>query len=142
MKRIWGILTIVIAFLTSCEMESNGRFFPKEKHENELNQSANIDLLERIKNDSTIRKDEMIFTFYFITDKRRKVDSLVDYLEKYEQNQQIIELNQINEIWELRGRTYPIKLEIDSINDWERRMWDIGYKFDCKLDGWETTFAN
>lgn len=142
MKKIYGILTIGIVILTSCEMENKARFFTKEKYESEFNQSVNIDVLERIKNDSTITKDEMIFSFYFVTDKRTKVDSLIDFLEKHEPNQQIIELNQINEIWELNGRTYPIKLEIDSINKWERKMWEIGYKFDCELNGWETTYEN
>lgn len=142
MKKIWGISIIGIILLTSCEMENKGRYFTKEKYENEINQSVNIDVLERIKNDSTITKEEMIFSFYFITDKRTKIDSLTDYLEKFEPNQQIIELNQINKIWELNGRTYPIKLEIDSINKWERKMWEIGYKFDCELDGWETTHEN
>lgn len=123
-------------------MENKGRFFAKDKYENELNQSVNIDVLERIENDSTITKDEMVFSFYFITDKRAKIDSLIDYLEANEPNQQIIELNQVNEIWELNGRTYPIKLEIGSINKWERKMWKIGYKFDCELDGWETTYEN
>ena len=120
-------------------MENKNRFFTKEKYENGPNQSVNIDVLERIKNDSTITKDEMIFSFYFITDNKKKIDSLIDYLEKNEPNQQIIEINQANKIWELHGRTYPIKLELDNINMWERKMWDIGYKFDCELDGWQTT---
>jgi hypothetical protein len=120
-------------------MENKRRFFTKEKYENELNQSVNNDVLGRIKNDSIITKDEMIFSFWFITDKRTKIDSLKEFLEENEPKQQIIELNQIDEIWELNGRTYPIKLEIESINKWERKMWEIGYKFDCELDGWETT---
>ena len=142
MKKIWGISIIGIVLLTSCVMENKGRFFTKEQYETKLNQAVNIDVLERIKNDSTITKDEMIFSFYFVTDKRTKIDSLIDYLEMNEPNQQIIELNKINEIWELNGRTYPIKLEIDSINKWEGKMWEIGYKFDCELDGWETTYEN
>ena len=124
-------------------MEQENRFFSKVNYESELsNQKINIDVLERIKNDSTITKDEMIFSFYYISDKRTKIDKLTDYLEKNETSQRIIELNQINNIWELNGRTYPLKLQIDTINLWERKMLDIGYRFDCKLDGWETTYEN
>lgn len=124
-------------------MEQENRFFSKATYESELsNQNINIDVLERIKNDSTITKDEMIFSFYYISDKRTKIDKLIDYLEKNETSQRIIELNQINNIWELNGRTYPLKLQIDTINLWERKMLDIGYRFDCKLDGWETTYEN
>lgn len=142
MNKICIILIVIIVTLTSCKMESKGVFFTKEEYENKLDQSVNRDVLKRIKNDSTITKDEMIFSFYFITNERAKIDSLIVYLEKNEVNQQVIELNKINKIWELNGRTYPIKLEIDSINKWERKMLDIGYKFDCELDGWETTYAN
>lgn len=142
MRWVWSILVIGTFTLISCEMEKEGRFFTKEKFENELNQGTNIDVLERIKNDSTISKNEMIFSFYFITDKRAKIESLIDYLQEHEKNQQIIELSQINDIWELNGRTYPVQLEIDSINKWEKKMWEIGYEFDCILDGWETTSAD
>ena len=62
MKKILGMLIIGVLIFTNCKMENKGRFFTKEKYENELNQSANIDVLERIKNDSTITKDEMIFS--------------------------------------------------------------------------------
>lgn len=123
-------------------MDYKPRFFTKEKYETELNQTVNIDVLERILNDSTITENEMIFSYYFITDDRVKIDSLIDYLKKNEPKQKIIELNKINKIWELNCRTYPIKLEIDSINKWEEKMWEIGYKFDCELDGWETTYEN
>ncbi|MEZ4685691.1 MAG: ribonuclease E inhibitor RraB [Bacteroidia bacterium] len=133
------ILIIFFLILTGCNMEREGRFFTKTEFENELNQNINIDVLRRIKNDSTITQDEMVFSFWFITDKRAKIDSLIDYFEENEPNQPILELNKINEIWELNGRTYPVKLEIESINNWESRMWEIGYKFDCRLDGWETT---
>lgn len=142
LKRKIVIVIIGVVLFTNCKMNKKERFFSKETYENELNQSLNIDVLERIKNDSTITMDEMIFSFWYITDKRIKIDSLIDYLEENEPNQQIIELNQINTIWELNGRTYPIKLDIENINNWEKKMWEVGYKFDCKLDGWETTYVN
>ncbi len=141
MKQILA-LGIGIVLLISCKMKEKGRFFTKQRYENELHQEVNIDVLERINNDSSLTADKMVFSFYFITDERKKIDSLVDYLKANEKNQQIIEPNKINEIWELNGRSYPIKLEIDCINNWERKMWDIGYRFDCILDGWETTYAN
>ena len=142
MKKFCGILVIAFVMLSSCVVESKERFFTQEESENEFNQLVNIDVLERIKNDSTITKDEMIFSFYFITNKRVKIDSLIYYLKNNEPRQTIIELNKINEIWELNGRTYPIKLEIDSLNSWEKKMWEIGFQFDCKLVNWETTYAN
>lgn len=142
LKKKIVIVIIGVVLFTNCKMNKKERFFSKETYENELNQSLNIDVLERIKNDSTITMDEMIFSFWYITDKRIKIDSLIDYLEENEPNQQIIELNQINTIWELNGRTYPIKLDIENINNWEKKMWEVGYKFDCKLDGWETTYVN
>lgn len=140
MKFCFEILIIGIFIFTSCATENKGRFFTKEEFENDLDQSVNNDVLDRIKSDSTIAKDEVVFSFYYVTDERIKIDLLIDYFKLKEKNQQIIELNQINQIWELNGRSYPIKLEIDSVNKWERKMWEIGYIFDCELDVWERTY--
>ena len=142
MKQVFGVLIIGALIFVNCKLEDKERFFTKHEFNNKLNQTVNREVLERIKNDSTIIEDEMVFSFYFITDTRSKIDLLIDFLEQYEHNQQIIELNSINEIWELNGRSYPIKLEIDIINKWERNLLEIGCKFDCKLDGWETTYTH
>ena len=123
-----------------CKMETNKRFFTKEKYENEINQNINLDVLDRIKKDSSITEESIVFSFYFITDKRSKLDSLSDYLTENLPNHQIIEIRKINNIWELNGRSNKIKLEIAEINKWERKLWDFGYKFDCELDGWETLY--
>ena len=42
-----------------------------------------------------------------------------------------------NENFEMRGITHPIKMDLTTINEWNQQMWDIGYEFDCKLDGWQ-----
>lgn len=139
MKKHIGILVIALLLSLNCSTENGERFFTQESLENELDQALNIDVLNRIKNDTSITSNEMVFSFYFISDQRKKLEALIDYLEKNEPSQTIIEFNQINEIWELNGRTYPIPLEINAINVWERKMWNIGFQFDCKLDGWETT---
>ena len=81
----------------------------------------------------------MVFSCYYITDKKEKLTALVEYFKGYAPEQQIIKVNQVSNIWELVGRSNPVKLEIESINTWERNRWEIGYKFDCELDGWETT---
>jgi hypothetical protein len=39
--------------------------------------------------------------------------------------------------FELLGSTHPIQMELSVINEWNNKMWDIGYDFDCKLDGWQ-----
>jgi len=123
-------------------MINTGRFFTAAEFENELNLDANLDVLNRIKEDSTINKDEMIFSFYYITNEKSKIEALSDFLKINEPEQKIIEFNKINSIWELHGMSNPIRLEIDNINEWEKKMWEIGFRFDCKLDGWETTYEN
>lgn len=135
-------ILIIVFSANSCKTDNKPRFFTKEKFETELNQEVNIDVLEMILDDSTLTRNEMIFSYYFITNEKFKIDSLVAHIKKNEPEQKIIELNKINEIWELNCRTHPIKLNIDSINKWEENMWEIGYRFDCELDGWETTYEN
>ena len=138
MKSIF-ILTIGIIVFFACDMKEKGRFFTREKYENEFFQDVNKDVLERINQDTSITSDSMVFTFWFITNEKQKLDALADYLRNNLKDHQIVELKQVNEIWELQGTSNAIKLDIESIKEWEKKLWDIGYKFDCKLDGWETT---
>jgi len=130
------ISIILLLLLSACQ--PNQKPFTNQNQKTNPNQSKNTHLLQKIKNDTTITKDKMIFSFYYITNTRAKIDALIDYLKANEPNQPTIELNKINQIWELNGRTYPIQLQIDSINQWEIKMRAIGYQFDCELDGWDT----
>ncbi len=116
------------------------RFFSKDFYENELHQEINVDVLRRINQDTNITTDKLKFSFYFISDKKKKIDSLVEYFQTNEEEQQILKVYQVDKIWELNGRSYLIKLDLESINEWEKKMWDIGFNFDCKLDGWETSY--
>jgi len=121
-------------------MKEKGRFFTKEKYENEFFQDVNKDVLIRIKQDTSITSDNMVFTFWFITDEKQKLDALADYLRNNLKDHKIVKLKQADEIWELEGTSNAIKLNIESINEWDKKLWDMGYKFDCKPDGWETTY--
>ncbi len=28
-------------------------------------------------------------------------------------------------------------MNLQTINEWNKLMWDFGYRYDCKLDGWQ-----
>ena len=137
LSLLFGIILIM-----SCVKNQSKRFFSKEKYETGLQQELNIDVLERIVNDSNYTSKEIILSFYFISDERKKIESLIDFFNDSLENHQVIELNQINNIWELNGRSNPIELQLESINNWERNLWEVGYKFDCLLDGWESTISD
>lgn len=139
-KSIFIIL--VSSVMISCPSIPTKRYFTPEAYENELKQESNQTVLNRIKQDSTDKRKEVVFSFYFKTNKRKKINDLMDYFEFYEPSSQLMELNQLGrwpEVWELNGRSYPIPLHIDSLNQWEKKLWDIGYRFDCKLTYWAET---
>jgi hypothetical protein len=133
-------ILICLLVLVSCDMKNKDRFFSEEEFETELRQDVNADVLRRIQEDTSITADQIRFSFYYITDDRVKIDSLIDYFEANLKEYQIMELNKNNKIWELNARSSPVTVNLDSINEWEKNLWDIGYKFDCRLDGWETLY--
>ncbi len=106
-------------------MKEKGRFFTKEKYENEFFQDVNKDVLRRIKQDTSITSDNMVFTFWFITDEKQKLDALAEYLRNNLKDYKIVELKQVDEIWELEGTSNAIKLDIESINEWDKKLWAI-----------------
>ena len=99
-----------------------------------------MELLDSLQNDTLLGGEKVVFSLYYYTNQRTKLDVLVDYLQANEPEQVIIEWHNLrpyaNPMWELNMRSYPIVMHLDSINNWERKMWDIGYQFDCKPDYW------
>jgi hypothetical protein len=75
--------------------------------------------------------------FFYVSDQKEKLKQLgLQLLTNYPQYTDI-KIQPYNDIYELLGNTHPIKMELGTINEWNKKMWEIGYEFDCKLDGWQ-----
>jgi hypothetical protein len=112
-------------------------FFDLESYENDIELEVNRDVLERIYADGIKPTDILPIEFYFLTDTKEKAvlfgDHLISKFPEYEN----IEIDDYDGDFEISGITDPKKMNLESVNEWNKTMWHLGYKFDCKLDGWQ-----
>ncbi|MGF7075399.1 ribonuclease E inhibitor RraB [Mucilaginibacter sp. 3215] len=112
-------------------------YFDQGTYENEIDLETNADVLERIYNDGVEPKDELPIEFFFLTDTEIKAINFKEHLQHAFPTYQDIEISDYDGDFEISGITTPVKMELQAINNWNSLMWDTGYKFDCRLDGWQ-----
>lgn len=111
-------------------------FFTKDIYDSEIALEVNADVLERIYNSNVSSQDNLPIEFDFISDSEKKLKTLGIYLLSIYPNYSALKVAPYEDLFELHGITEPIQMELDIINEWNKQMWDIGFEFDCKLDGW------
>lgn len=112
-------------------------YFDQDTYENEIDLKTNEDVLQRIYNDGVTATDELPIEFFFVTDTETKANTFKSYIQQAFPTYQDIEISDYDGDFEISGITFPVKMELQTINNWNTLMWDAGYKFDCKLDGWQ-----
>ena len=76
--------------------------------------------------------------FFFYSDTEDKANNLAIELNKL--NYEVYGVSQSfkeNE-WSIIGCTPALNLNDESLNAWSKQMVDLGFKCDCKFDGWGT----
>ena len=115
----------------------NNTFFSKVIYETEIRLDVNSDVLARIYNSNITPESSLPIEFYFVSDQEAKLKNLGLHLLGEFPDYTHLKVQPYNDNYELLGTTHPMKMDLYTINDWNRKMWDIGYQFDCKLDGWQ-----
>jgi hypothetical protein len=111
-------------------------FFSQNEYENEIGLEINEDVLERIYADNITSKDLLNINFAFITDTIDKAKNFAKILAQTFTRYKDIAVDNYNDLFEITGTTDKIQMSISEINKWNQTLWDFGYKYDCKLDGW------
>ena len=127
---------ILSIFLSGCVSNDEKRFLDSDEYKLTLVEIQNKRYLKDVEIDSSNLGQLRTASYYIISDDRTTIDSLMDYMEANLPNHQNIELNKINDIWELNGRRPKLKVQEDSIMIWETLLTNVGYKFDCKFTNW------
>jgi len=112
-------------------------FFAKDVYDTEIRLDVNEDVLKRIYADGTTSANKLAVEFVFITDTEERAKKLEYYLSSHYNTYNNLDVAETEDYWEVRGITDPIKMEIARINQWNKAMSDIGYNYDCQLDGWQ-----
>ena len=111
-------------------------FFLKDKYETEIDLETNEDVLERIYDDNISINEKLNINFAFITDTEEKANYFSKKLTEKFPSYTNIKIDEYGEIFEVIGLTEKIQMSLVTINNWNIEMWDFGYKYDCKFDGW------
>lgn len=119
------------------DLSSTNQFFSKDIYESEIGLDVNEDVLERIYSDGVKPTDKFGIEFFFITDSQQKALNLSQRLISDFSSYSDINVEETEDYWEVTGITSLIEMSIAEINNWNQLMWDIGYEYDCKLDGWQ-----
>ena len=112
-------------------------FFTKNIYDSEISLIANGDVLERIYSSNVSPETKLPIEFFYVSDQEEKLKKLgLQLLAEFPQYTDL-KVQPYNDNFELLGITNPITMDLETINAWNQQMWDIGYQFDCKLDGWQ-----
>jgi hypothetical protein len=119
-------------------MSKDNTFFTKDIYDTEIGLDVNSDVLERIHSRRNVTAETSLpIEFFYVSDQEEKLKRLgLQLLTEFPQytNQKV---QPYNDNYELLGTSHPIKMDLATVNEWNQQMWDIGYQFDCKLDGWQ-----
>jgi len=115
----------------------NNAFFTQQIFESEIHLEVNADVLKRIYGDGIDSEARMPIEFFFTSDLEAKLKKLGLALLAEFPDYNELRLKPYQNIFELIGTSNPIQMDLATINDWNQKMWNLGYRFDCKLDGWQ-----
>jgi cystathionine beta-lyase family protein involved in aluminum resistance len=111
-------------------------FFRIDTYKNDIGLDINEDVLERMYEDNITAEDKLNINFAFVTDTLDKANNFAKIIKSTFKNYTDIEVKPYDELFEIIGLTDKIQMSIEEINKWNQTMWDFGYSYDCKLDGW------
>jgi hypothetical protein len=112
-------------------------FFTKDIYDTEIALEVNGDVLERIYNSDVTPETSLPIEFFYVSDDVEKLKRLGLHLLTNFPKYIDLKVQPYNGNFELLGTTHHIKMDLSTINEWNQQMWDMGYEFDCKLDGWQ-----
>jgi hypothetical protein len=118
-------------------MSKDNTFFTKDIYDTEIDLDVNGDVLERIYNCNVTTETILPIEFFYVSDREEKLKNLGLHLLSEFPQYADLKVQPYNDNYELTGTTHPIKMDLATVNEWNRKMWDLGYRFDCKLDGWQ-----
>lgn len=119
------------------EKKKQNSFFTEQIYRTEIGLDLNEDVLKRIYDDHITADDKLSIEFFYVSDNIDNILDLQSFIKERFSDYHKLKVQPYNNLYQLSGVTAAIKMKLDSINKWNQIMWDLGYEFDCKLDGWE-----
>ena len=119
------------------EKKKQNTFFTEEIYRTQLGLDINEDVVKKMYDENVKADDKLPIEFFFVSDNVDNVLDLQSFIKIRFSDYEKLKVQAYNDLYELSGITQAIKMKLESINKWNQIMWDLGYEFDCKLDGCE-----
>lgn len=112
----------------------------EEKFENGQDaQEASVPMIMDIMRELGDQSSEQLaLEFFFYTDKNAKAESLAEALSKCGYDVFIHDSGKTDLNLLITGKTIPLPSEDKVVEDWAKKMNELGYIHDCQFDGWGT----
>lgn len=122
------------------EILNNKQVVNEEKFENGKDvQETSVPIIMNIMRDlGDESPDELVLEFFFYTDQRPKAESLAEVLRKFGYDVLIHDTDKTGLSLLITGKTIPLPNENKVVEDWAKKMNELGYIHDCQFDGWGT----
>ena len=82
---------------------------------------------------------ELRMEFFFYSQNQVNAEALANALRTLGYEVETGESAGNNNLQLINGWTTKMKMDDQTVQNWAEQMCELGYKFDCKFDGWGTT---
>ena len=137
MKSIVFIYFFLI--VTPACVTKQSRFVTEQQHQEDIEKlrEYNADKLRQLSKYGVDENSDVSLLFYFTTDDSAKLKPLSDELRK--RNHHVNEMHQSPKdktLWVLSANSSEVKMDSASVNKWTTALCELGYQYDCAMQGW------
>ena len=122
-------------------IQTTGRFINEQRLKANLVQQAQgaPEILAQLRKMGVTSDKNLRVLFYFYTNSDSKAKVFDSKLIKLGYTAKPRPAATIKDQYVVTGWTTKIKMDSDAVIAWAKKMCELGYKFDCDFDGWETS---
>jgi hypothetical protein len=111
------------------------RYFTEQEYKEDFDVKKVDQILKILyKEEDVLPTQELSIEFFMMSDSADKLEILEELLE--ELGCDIDGIESYDDGCELIAVSPPILMTPDAVKSWYKSYWDLGFKNDCKLDGW------
>ena len=95
--------------------------------------------MEQLREIDVSADKELKLEYFFYTNTANKARLFADEIEKLNYEVKYRQSAGDEKSFVITGWTTKMKMEDNVVANWTKEMCELGYKFDCKFDGWGTS---
>lgn len=120
--------------------DKHGRYLSEQSYNDNLDSQLqmNTETLDELRAYDVTDEAERKIEFFFYTNTLDKAKTFGYELGKLYSDVSYGESENEDKLFVVTGWTHPMNMSLETMNNWTRKMCEMGYEFDCDFDGWGT----